>query len=163
MGSRSYSWSSQLAMGNKGARDVRDWLVRQGHDVESVEKDKLWRKRDVDFLVDGKMVEVKTDSHMPGSIFAELTVDGKPGYLFKSRADVLVYYYPKADLLYWVDMPKLVWWVSQQKPGLRVFEVRSNRQGREWLAEGVGVPAEALKAIRALVEFRLHDEEDVAA
>ena len=155
---KTFDWNRSLATGNAGARVVKEWLRRRGHTVSSVEKSTLWRKRDVDFLVDGLFVEVKTDTHQPGTLFAETTVDGKPGYIFKTRADVLLYYFPQADVLYWVDMPKLAWWVMQQKPGFRVIQMQSNRHGRTWLSEGVVVEAEALRAIDAVEVYHLHDE-----
>lgn len=157
---KTFEWRNTLAMGNAGAKVVRDWLKKRGHTVQSVEKSAIWRQRDVDFLVDGSMVEVKTDSHQPNALFAEVTVDGKPGYVFKTRADTLLYYWPAAEELWWVDMPKLAWLVFQQRAGFKVFQVQSNRYGRTWLAEGVRVELEALQAIGAVQVFHLDGEDD---
>jgi hypothetical protein len=164
---KTFDWHRSLATGNAGAKEVKRWLVQRGHVVQSVEKAKPWQVRDVDFIVDGQFVEVKTDTHQPGALFAEVTVDGKPGYVFKSRADVLLYYFPASDVLYWVNMAWLTWLVHQEKPGLKVFQVQSGRNGRTWLCEGVVIPLAALEAVGAVEVFHLHeeeaDEEDVAA
>lgn len=157
---KTFDWHNTLAMGNAGAKVVKDWLKARGHTVQSVEKSAIWRQRDVDFLVDGSMVEVKTDSHQPSALFAELTVDGKPGYVFKTRCDVLLYYWPAAEELWWVDMAKLAWLVYQQRAGFKVFQVQSNRYGRTWLAEGVRVELEALQAVDAVTVFHLDTEDD---
>lgn len=156
---KTFDWHRSLATGNLGAKEVKRWLVQRGHVVQSVEKAKVWQKRDIDFVVDGQFVEVKTDTHQPGALFAELTVDGKPGYIFQSRADVLLYYFPASDVLYWVSMPKLAWWCMQQKAGLKLLQVQSSRQGRTWLCEGVVVELAALEAIQAVEVYHLHDED----
>lgn len=143
-----YGWKSQLAVGAVGEARVLDWLEAHGFTVEDCTKSRDHQRRDVDFLISAKGVtktaEVKTDTHAPRCIFVELRVDHKPGYLFKTRAEVLLYAFPERDLLYWIDVPRLLHWVYEHGPDYDLKVITSHRGSRTWTAEGIVVPLAAL-------------------
>ncbi len=155
-----YGWRNQLAVGAAGEARVVDWLEAQGYTVADVTKDKDWQRRDVDFLVVGtdgayRTVEVKTDTHKTEAIFIETSVDEKPGYIFKTRAEVLLYYMSATGKLYWIDVPKLCRYVFTfgNLYDLKVVASRSGK--REWQAEGIVVKVETLKTHGVLEEYSL--------
>lgn len=141
-----HEWHAQVAKGDAGLAEVVAWLEGQELEVTRVDADRAWRDRDIDLLVSGngveRTVEVKSDYHGSGGLFVELTVDNRPGYLYKSRAQDLLYYYPREGVLYWVDLPRLQWWLRDKTYPLKT--VTSRRGARTWVAQGIVVNAEDL-------------------
>jgi Holliday junction resolvase-like predicted endonuclease len=154
-----YGWRNQLAVGAAGEARVADWLETQGWLVADMTDDRDEQRRDVDFLLyrDGHAytAEVKTDTHAPKAMFVELAVDNKPGYIFKTRAEVLLYCFPEHDLVYWLEVPALLRYLYQQGSRFDVKVVTSRNGKRTWQAEGIVVPLTELVACGAAKEHRL--------
>jgi hypothetical protein len=154
-----FSFSRQKAVGAQGEVAVRAWLERAGYTVDDVSADAAERKRDVDCYIEKDGVrlaaEIKTDSHAPDNLFVELTVDDKPGYLYKSRADILLYYFPGAHTLLWLPLASLAWWVHEHASDLKRIRIKSTRGKRSWYSEGIVVPVAGLVEAGLVVEYDL--------
>lgn len=141
---KNFDWDETIKRGELGEQLLIQHLRAQGHAVEDVSADWVWRKRDIDLLVDGQMVEVKTDSHDPKNLFLELTISGKPGCVFISRAQAWVVVYPKAAVAYWVELPYLQWWLLSHQGDYRPIVVKSHRSYADrtvnWQVVGIAVP-----------------------
>lgn len=157
MAVRVFDWEQQLAAGRHGESRVIRHLLDKGHDVTDVSHDKVWQRRDVDLVVDQWTVELKTDSHAPVNVFAETTVGGKPGYLYKSRADYLLTLYSRHGVLLWVPLSSLLWWIGEHGPSLKRRTITSRRSGRVWTAEGLLVPVSGLLSAGLAKEDHLDD------
>lgn len=155
--SEPYSFAKQAAVGRRGEEVVIAWLRERGYEVEDVSASPLWRQRDVDVIVGARMAEIKTDTHSPDNLFVELTDDDKPGYLYKSRADDLLYYFPHAGKLFWLPVASLAWWVHEHANDLRRIEVRSRRHrgGSPWVSVGIAVPVQSLREAGLILEYDL--------
>lgn len=144
-----FGWRNQLAVGAVGEARVMDWLEAHDYFVLDLRRDRDEQRRDVDLRITAPngftwTAEVKTDTHKPQNIFVELACGGKPGYLFKTRAEVLLYAFPERDLLYWIEVPKLLHWVHQFGRTFELKIIRSRNGNQEWTAEGIAVPLAAL-------------------
>lgn len=152
-----YSFSRQARVGRAGEREVIAWLQRSGYEVEDVTADPQWRGRDVDLILTGGVTaEIKTDTHPPEALFVELDVDGRAGYVFKTRADVLLYYFSGYRKLLWLKPADLAHWTHEHKGEFRLIEVRSRRRDSEWVAKGIVVPVADLGGL--VQEFDLTEE-----
>lgn len=143
----SYSFGAQAKYGEMGCKAVAAYFRSKGYAVEDLQGAREWQKRDIDLLVKGLTVEVKTDRYSSKAIFLEVTSHEKPGAVFKSRAEIWAYWFPGDGVLHWLALPALQWFMlktdlSQYKH----FEVDSHRGGRKWQAEGYVVPIADLKA-----------------
>lgn len=98
--------------------------------------------RDIDAFVEGLgTVEVKTDRHRDsGNFFFEVEVGGKPGCIFASRADWLLYWFPP-DEVYLIPLPELQYWLAanwrKYAEQRRERDVYSRRGQRKWRAVGI--------------------------
>lgn len=70
----------------------------------------------VEFVADDEIVEAKTEEKHTGNLFLEVwsnrTME-KPGWLYKSRADSLWYYFLDSDRLYRLNFRKLRVWALE--------------------------------------------------
>lgn len=119
-------------------------------EVVDVSEHPEWQKRDIDLLVDGTMVEVKTDTHVPKNLFFELTIDGKPGCVFQSRAQYWAVVFPKYHQAVLVNLPYLQWWLLHHQHQYPLKRIRSHAPKgkglRYWDAFGVAIPISDLEA-----------------
>jgi hypothetical protein len=139
-----YGWKAKLAEGAAGVTRLVAHLEAEGHAVEDVQADKGWRKRDVDLIVNGQWVEVKTDSHAPETVFLEITCNNRPGCVFKSSADLWLYYFPSAGVAWWLVMPNLRHFLAHHAYRYPLKVIESNAGKRTWRAEGIVVPLSVL-------------------
>lgn len=110
-------FARQLAIGERGEdRLLGRWV---GRVVEDVRQAKPWQRRDIDFLVDGVTVEVKTDTTDKPNFFIETRAFGKPGAVWKSRAEVWVYHFYHRDETYWLNLPRLQMFLWDHPDGFR--------------------------------------------
>lgn len=143
----SYGWSAKLREGAAGVEKVKAILTEQEYTVVDVTNDPKWQICDIDLLVNGEFVEVKTDQHEARNMAIELTVSGGPGCLFKSRARFWLYYFEREGKLYWLDLPRLQWYVTRAFYRGQVYQqwvTTSIRGDRAWTAGGVNIPIEEL-------------------
>jgi|SRR5579859_232616 len=140
MSRKSFSFDKQLKVGDEGVSLLISHLTKVGHTVEDLTKGPNAQDRDIDLLVDGITVEVKSDSHKATNVFLELTCGNRPGCLFKSRADYWAIVFPKERIYYWVALPELQWWVSTHMANYKHLVIRSHRNKRLWKATGIAVP-----------------------
>lgn len=139
------SWLYQKHFGEAAQQRVLDW-ARQRWAVEDVSQVASWQRRDTDAIISGITVEIKADSHEPINLFLETDGPGGYGWLFKSRAQRLLYFFPKAGVLYSIPFAYLLLWASTH---LRQYPKRviASRHGRnEWTTTGYIVPIADLVA-----------------
>lgn len=144
--SRSFSFSRQLAVGDVGVDLLVAHLQAHGHVIEDLTKGKAAQDRDIDLVVDGVAVEVKSDTHRMTNLFLELTCGNKPGCVFKSRADYWAYVFPREKTYYWIALPELQWWVATHMGDYQPVVIRSHRNKSLWKATGIAVPIRDLEA-----------------
>jgi hypothetical protein len=157
-----YSWDSQIAIGERGVQAVMSYLRQHGYHVDDVTNDKDWQARDIDLLVRGKRkkrwrsVEVKVDSYVSGNVYLELVSSyGRPGCVFKSRADVWCYWLSSLGILLLIDLPALQLWLLDHSRDYKRSQVTSIKGNARWSVQGIAVPYETLVAARVAVEVRL--------
>lgn len=142
---RSFEWGHMLNRGAAGVAALSAYYRGEGLEVVDVTRDPRYQSCDIDLLVEDAWVEVKTDSHRPDNLFLELTSDGKPGCLFKSRATLWAVLYPAHGLFYEVPLPQLQWWAVYHALEYRPISVKSTRGKRAWTATGIAVPVSVLR------------------
>lgn len=140
MSRQSFDFGTQAQVGMEGMKRIVAFLSSRGLEVVDVEKDKHWRRRDVDLIVNGRTMEVKTDLHTTGNLYLELTCDGKPGCVFKSRAEVWAYWFPVLDILLFIRLPELQHWLMEHASEYARSNIRSHRKQSSWKAHGIAVP-----------------------
>lgn len=98
-------FTQQLEIGKSGEAVVADFLKNRGNIVKDVSDDKLYQKKDIDFIItnpEGEEItfEVKTDYklHKSGNLFFESTY-------YKDWGDALGWYdYCEADYIAFYDV-----------------------------------------------------------
>ena len=98
-------FKQQQRIGEIGEEAVLAYLSKR-HKVEDVRLNKYYQNIDIDFIVDGHTLEVKTDNNIAytGNIYIE-TYGG--GWYEKSQAAYMGIYSPQSKKLYILDYPKL--------------------------------------------------------
>ena len=125
---------------------VVDLLRASGKTVVDLSDIPAAQTRDVDLLVDGTYVEVKSDFHTPEKIFLELTCDNRPGCVFQSRADTWLYGFPDDHIWYEFNLARLQWFCVQHVSDYPLKHIHSTRRGnRVWVATGIVVPLAELE------------------
>ena len=92
------SFQTQYKIGLEGEELVLRYL-KQKHSIEDVRLDKYFQERDIDFIVDGVSLEIKTDKNISktGNIYLETRNDG---WFNKCRAEYLGIYSPQTKTVY---------------------------------------------------------------
>lgn len=144
-----HAWATSSRKGAEGVEVVKRVLAATspGVAITDVQDAPEWRARDVDLLVGDVMAEVKTDSHRGGTLALEVVVDGKPGCVFTSRAQVWYYYLPADGKMYALDMPALGLYLARHGsrfPKSSYRTITSIRGARTWDAVVLIVPVATL-------------------
>lgn len=100
--------------GKKGETAVKDYYTSQGIEVIDVSEDKEYQKIDVDFIIDGNFVEVKTQKSIAEreKITLELETEYynslvKQGWFKSTEANILIFYDNVNNIAYSVDTKEL--------------------------------------------------------
>lgn len=152
-----FDFKEQLEAGKSGEevviehfRETMPWAS-----ITDLRVDGQAQNRDIDFhlgSVEGMpflgFVEVKTDTHSEDNMFIELSVGSKPGWLFRSAADHLVYFFIETGALYIIPLPELRLWMHLYldfyltEDRNREKRIVSSSNGRRWITIGVTIPSE---------------------
>ena len=104
-------FSRQKAIGTQGEQVVKEYYLSQGAEVVDVSNDKEYQAKDIDLIINGQTVEVKTATKLPDykEFCIEIVSNDNPGYyrkgwFFTTQADILIYYSPKEKLMYQIKM-----------------------------------------------------------
>lgn len=88
--------------------------MKRTRNVIDVREDKGFQEKDIDFLVEDinrqiTFVEVKTDyqAQDSGNIVYEVSTSGNKGCFEKTEAKYVIYFIPKTQVAYFIDVPKL--------------------------------------------------------
>ncbi len=109
-----------------------------------VRKSPIFQKRGIDFIWDSTWVDIKTDTHDSNNIALEVEVDGKPGVVFSSRAQIWVYIFLKTGVWLILDMPRLQQFVALHYSEYPLRKVYSANKTKQWSASVLLVPQEVL-------------------
>ena len=100
-------FDQQLSKGEVGERNIEEYYKKQGCIVQNVSMDKEYQQKDIDFIINGQYVEVKTDTRIAETqnmCFELVSNDSKdmykPGWFFTSEADVFIIYSPQTRMSY---------------------------------------------------------------
>ena len=114
-----HKFYSSSALGDKGEKIVQATLEQKGFHLTNVAGVKRWQEQDIDFLIAAKppgskveweTIEVKADQYRD-NFFLETVSNseqGIPGWVHKSRADVIAYCFTELGLTYWLPREDLL-------------------------------------------------------
>ena len=118
-------FSESIRYGEYGEHTIWNLLNKMEHtrSVVDVRKDKNFQEQDIDFLVEDfdrqfTPVEVKTDykAQVTGNLAYELSTSGNIGCFEKTQARYIIYYLPRIETAYFVEVSKLREFVKATKP-----------------------------------------------
>jgi hypothetical protein len=135
-----YGWKSKLAQGAAGQEAVKAWLIGAGYEVTDVSGIPAYQDEDIDFLVNGYTVEVKTDLRARKNLFIEFDA------MEKSSADLWVVYLPHffGGWVLVFDKNELHAWADTYADDFDLKTVTTRVGGRSWSVTGIAVPIERL-------------------
>lgn len=119
--------------------------------IINAENHKLFRYLDIDLIVTKKTgevitIEIKTDTHTTGNLYIELKSNiehNTQGWLYKSKADYIYYYFTKTNQLIAIDLESL----QDHLRDFRGYKYTFNQttvQGTKYTTLGVLIPIDAL-------------------
>lgn len=118
-------FSESIRYGEFGEHAIWNLLnkMKRTRSVVDVRKDKNFQEQDIDFLVEDldrqfTPVEVKTDykAQETGNLVYELSTSGNIGCFEKTQARYIIYYLPRIETAYFVEVSKLREFVKATKP-----------------------------------------------
>lgn len=144
-----YKFDEQYSAGKKGEAFLDKFFAERGHNIQKATRVQQRTGIDRIFRKDSKAVRVeyKTDliAHRTGKVFIEtVSVDtnGKMGWAYRSRADLLAYYIPELPLILVIPLARL----REQLPHwLEQFPTRAARN-KGYATHGILIPTEVLRA-----------------
>lgn len=100
-------WNASKSLGDIGEAMVKKWLIENGFNVEDVSNQPEYWEQDIDLIVDGKAVEIKTDKKInkTKNMFLETDIFYKADYTSKkgNKHEPGWFNYTKAEYLIYVD------------------------------------------------------------
>lgn len=98
----------QKQKGKSGEKAIKDFYNKKGVNIIDVTEDKEYQKNDIDFIFNGQTVEIKTANYLnnnDNNIILEIISndnkeDFKKGWLYTSKADVIIFYNPQESITY---------------------------------------------------------------
>lgn len=115
-------WLKQLSLGKQGEAAVKQFLLSHGYDVIDISDEEKYFKDDTDFIVDGALTELKTDTRIAATnnLFIEdkkVMQDGftKDGWFHYTKAKWLLYLDWNNKILYKYDMQQLKQYIANNK------------------------------------------------
>lgn len=129
-------FSESIRYGEFGEHAIWNLLnkMKRTRSVVDVRKDKNFQEQDIDFLVEDldrqfTPVEVKTDykAQETGNLVYELSTSGNIGCFEKTQARYIIYYLPRIETAYFVEVSKLREFVKTTKP--KVVKMGDYSQG----------------------------------
>lgn len=160
---RIHEFRESLKVGDKAAQLAKEWLrsLPQTKGLVSVEADKAYQKRNIDFLWETNKgfyrVEVKGDTwgHQTGNLFFETTSNtrrGSDGCFMYTEADLLLYLMLKSRELYILPVEDVRAWFMREIERFREQEVKN----KNYTTIGRLVPANTLKQeVAEVIKVRL--------
>ena len=131
-------FDNSIKYGEYGEHTVWNMLMgfKNVRNVVDVRKDKNFQEQDIDFLVENldrqfTPVEVKTDfkAHETGNLVYELTTGGNVGCFEKTKARYILYFVPRAKVVYMVDVIQLREYVHQHQERLNEIQMGDSATG----------------------------------
>jgi len=159
MREKTFGMRAQLAVGEMGVELAKRVLRIKYPVIRDLQNDKKQQNRGVDLHVEGLgYLEVKTDSHNPIRFFLELEVSGKPGTIYKSKADWFCFFFFNYQKMYLLPRVDLQHWMKRNVPDIKqehpdwVKTIRSHASLTTWSAKGLVVPSQrVLQGVNTVV------------
>ena len=108
------SFYNSKRKGKKGESAVKEYYTNNGHNVIDVSEDKEYQKIDVDFIIDGDFVEVKTQKSIPEQQKITLEIETeyynniiRQGWFHSTEANFLIFYDNTNNIAYTVNTDEL--------------------------------------------------------
>ena len=103
-------WTEQKSIGDAGERIIKQYMELKGNEVEDISMNPAYWEQDIDFIINSRTVEVKTDNIISssGNLFLEYEIEHYPegklskrdkGWFSKCKAEYLFYYDIRKDIL----------------------------------------------------------------
>ena len=100
--------------GKQGETAVKDYYLNNGSSVIDVSEDREYQKIDVDFIIDGNFVEVKTQKSLAEQEKITLEIETeyynnlvRQGWFYSTEANILIFYDNTNNIAYSVDTKEL--------------------------------------------------------
>lgn len=126
----------QNEIGKTGETAITEYYRSRGVSVVDVSDDKEYQKKDIDLILNGQTVEVKTGRNIPRykEIVVELVSNDSPdfyreGWLYSSEAEIIIYYSPQEKKMYQIRLEELRDYVDKNKDKLKQKRVICNEYG----------------------------------
>lgn len=160
MSEKVYDFDQSVILGDFGEAKIAKWIKQLPEfsnllDVSKIDK---YRKKDVDFilyLINGSRIklEIKTDDHTSGNLFFETLSNieyNVLGCMYKTKADLILYYFPKYNKLYILKRKIFVEWATQGiKEGKYKRKTFANKRRNKTLppthTEGYPIPLKEIE------------------
>jgi hypothetical protein len=107
-----HKFENSAVLGRKGEAIVAKTLSRNGINFFSAVDEKVMQGQDIDFVLVGHKwgsVEVKADRYRDNFFIETISnvLEEVPGWLEKTRADVIAYCFVELGITYWLPVPEL--------------------------------------------------------
>ena len=100
-------FNKQLEKGEQGEQAIEEYYKKQGYIVQNMTKKKEYWQKDIDLIINGQTVEIKTDARIAytQNLCFELVSNNneemyKPGWFLTSEANVFIIYSPQTKMSY---------------------------------------------------------------
>lgn len=168
MKKQSFSFDTQLSIGEAGVRLAKMVLRAVYPKIVDLKNDSIAQKRGIDLYVDDLgYVEVKTDLHKPKNFFLELSSAGAPGAIDRSCADYFCFIFPYSKIIYLVERPYLQQWLRNNIAWVRnrykkwIKTVKSHSDWNQWDAVGLVIPIWRLQRELDIMQIRWNEEDEI--
>jgi hypothetical protein len=151
-------FSERLEIGERYENKIDSWaadkfgvgIKKVSLELQQLGIDRLWTKPDGGVV----SVEYKADlkAHRTGNVFLELqSGKDKPGWVFYSIAQLLIYYIPGSEKVYLADMQQFKRNVTDWTAGKRLRKVAGDYTG----AAGIPLPIAKFQADTGAKSYRI--------
>lgn len=146
-----HDFNDSILVGEKGEEKVKKFLECR-FPVIDLRDNKIYQEQDIDFMSDNEnhyTFEVKTDTYTTGNMFLETTsameIDST-GWLYKTKADYVLYYFVNYARLVVLDRKRLLAWFNENKDNLQEYRklLKNTYSGGYYTTEGYAIPVKKI-------------------
>lgn len=123
-------------IGKIGETAVYNYYNSRGIDIIDVSHNPFYQAKDIDFIINGQSVEVKTGTKIKDyqQICLELVSNSdkdffRKGFLFTTEAEVIIFYSPQEQKMYQIIVSELRKYYNDNKDNIETRVVYNNEFG----------------------------------